>query len=183
VNGDERKVSPSSRWNELVDDLFKTGGGTEDAAAEWPHPDYAAAAKACGPDRASLEKLRRLCEDLESIISLDPGPGTLIRVAGVPLDELRPLAGRCWREILLDENLGRAAWMGLRSYSEALKGPAMDSGTRRTGAVIHAVCVARLEASGEVANDERERGYDLAERKAIQKKLYMPASLARVLGA
>jgi hypothetical protein len=83
--------------------------------------------------------------------------------------------------VLLDSALGRPVWTGLRNYADALQGSAMDSGTRRTGAIIHALCVAHLEIQGDVETDAAKRKYNLSERRAIRKKLYLPASLIAVL--
>ena len=174
------KWTSSARWSELLQDVF-----AEDAApapdAEWPDAEYAAAAKACGNDRVTLEKLRRLCEDLESLVSLSPGPGALIHAAGVPLDALKPLNGRCWREVLLDHSLPRLACLALKNYGAALKGPGMDSGTRRAGAVIHAIAVARLEQFGEFERDPQLRELNTQERVALRQKRYLPARLANLL--
>lgn len=174
------KWTTSARWNELLQDVF-TSAQTPEAAAEWPDAEYAAAALLCRKDRVTLEKLRRLCEDLESLIALTPGPGSIVHASGVPADVLKRFENRCWREVLLDAGLPRLAWLALKNYGQALKGPAMDSGTRRAGAVIHAVAVARLEAAGETESDPQLRQNDLLERQGLRQKPYLTASLQQIL--
>lgn len=169
------------RLCELSQDVFETGNEAPDPSREWPTAGYAEAAMACGDDREAIEKLRLLCEDLETSIHLKPGPGSLIRVAGVPIDILQPLENRCWREVLLDDDLGRLAWIGVRNYARALKSREMDSITRRTGRVIHCVAVLRLEELGEIEKDADRRKRGRAERRALSTKTYLPMSIARLI--
>ena len=83
--------------------------------------------------------------------------------------------------MLLDGQQDRLIWSALRNFSRALRGPEMDSGTRRTGAVIHVVAVVQLEALGEADPDGNRRRLDLVERKALASKPYLPSALARIL--
>jgi hypothetical protein len=171
----------SSRLKQLVEDVFSEETGPSAPAEEWPHSDYSLAAKSCGDDRLSLEKLRGLCDDLESVVSLRTGPGSLSRLAGVPIDALKPLEGLCWREILMHEHLGRLAWLGLRNYGSVLKSGDMDHTTRRTGAIIYSVAVSRLERIGEIEPGPVRRRRNLELRKMLLKKTYLPLYLARIL--
>ena len=127
--------------------------------------------------------LRLVCEDLESTIQLKPGPGTLLRVSGVPVEVLQPLENRCWREVLLDEDLGRLAWIGLRNYAKALKAKDMDPNTQRTGRLLHAVALVRLEALGEVQSDRDRAKRILEERRRLSTRTYIPKTIARVLAS
>jgi hypothetical protein len=169
------------RLGDLSRDVFDAGNEAPDPSREWPTPGYAEAARACGGDREAIEKLRLLCEDLETSIQLKPGPGSLIRVAAVPIDILQPLENRCWREVLLDDSIGRLAWVGVRNYARALKSREMDSTTRRTGRVIHCVAVLRLEELGEIEEGADRRKRNRAERKALMSKAYLPKPIARLI--
>ncbi|MCK6472914.1 MAG: hypothetical protein L6R28_14315 [Planctomycetes bacterium] len=179
--GNAAGSSSKLRWNDLVQDVFQSGIQPLDPDLEWPDPDYAAAAKRIGDDSETLDKLRQLCEDLESVVTLAPGPGSLRRVAGVPLDALRAIEGRCWRAALLDEKLSRTTLIGIRNYAAALKSRHMDACTRRAGAVIHAVAIARLEKLGEFEADAHRREKQRQECQALAQKPYLPACLAAVL--
>lgn len=173
--------SESSRWSKMVEDVFGMDVRRHDPVLDWPDPGYAHAAEACGDDREALSKLRRLCEDLECIVDLTPTPGSFARLAGVPLEELAVLGGRCWREILLDASLPVNAWRGIARFGTALKAREMDAGTRRCGAVLHATAIARLEAMGIYERDTDLRGRIRAERRALIGKAYLPPPIVRVL--
>lgn len=154
---------------------FNAGG------VDWPHPDYATAAKVCAGDSEALEKLRRLCDDLESVITLSRAPGSFCRVAGVPIHVLEPLAGKTWREALTSKDLERTAWLGLRNFGEALRSRTMDSGTRRTGRIIWAVASAKLLAIGG-GTPEDPRPEDVRHAcKSLQRRVYLPRFLRRPL--
>lgn len=171
----------SSRWSKMIEDVFSVDAGRHDSKLDWPDPGYALAAAACGTDREALSKLRRLCEDLESVVDLSPVPGSFARVAGVPLEALERLERRCWREILLDDTLSVNAWQGIARFGAALKARDMDAGTRRCGAVLHAVAIARLESTGIYERDAHLRGRIQAERRALSGKPYLLPSIARIL--
>lgn len=168
------KQKPSSSF------VFRPGdtGSNVRAGREavlWPHPDYELAAHACGDDPVAFEKLRRLCEDLETRIQLTPGPGTLVRTAGIPIAPLRTIDGKRWREVLVDAQHGRLVWLGVRNFGLILTGAEMDSGTRRTGRVLHAVAVVRLEALSERARDNP------IEQAMLLQKPYLPRFILRIL--
>lgn len=156
--------------------VFFNGGGVD-----WPHPDYAETAKACAGDSEAMEKLRRLCDDLESAISLIRSPGSLCRVSGVPIHVLEPLAGKTWREALTCRNLERTAWLGLRNFSEALRSRTMDPGTRRTGRIIWAVASAKLLAMGGGTHGEPRPEEVRHACKSLLKRKYLPKFLRHAL--
>lgn len=158
---------------------FESTDGPE--PIRWPHGDYAMAAEKCARDRESIEILRRLCTDLETRVELSLGPGGLMRVAGVPTAALQPIEGRCWREVLKDGRLPRLAWIGLKNYGRVLQGSDMDSGTRRTGMVIHAVAIARLEALGEKESEPETLLRDFKERSELVAAPFVPRFVLAVL--
>jgi len=169
------------RIRELSEDIFEDGKDAPQPEREWPVPDYYEVANACVDDQGAYEQLLRICEDLESTISLAPGPGSLPRVASVPLEMLQPLAGRCWREILLDDEMGRLTLLGIRNYAHALKSKRMDSSTRLMGCLIHSIAVVRLSRQGMIEEDQDRHNRDQVERKKLLAQPYLLASLARVL--
>jgi hypothetical protein len=168
---------PTLRMKDLCEDLF-----ADTPSPPAPHPDYEAAARRLSADPEGRAKLERLCEDLESIVSLNAGPGSFRNLARVPLEALRPLEGRCWREILLDPSLGPMTWTGIRNYARVLKAAEMDGASQRSGLILHAVAVGRLEEHGLVEADPEKRRRQLRERKAVLGKPYLPAFVARELG-
>ncbi len=176
-----RDSSSELRWKDLSHDVFEAVDDEADPSKEWPTAGYAKAAQDCGGDCEALEKLRRVCEDLECAITLHHGPGTFRRTSGIPLDALKPLEGRCWREVLNDQSLKRLVWHGIKNFAQALKSKEMDSSSRRTGRIIHAVAVARLESIGEVESNPDRRQRDLNERRALSGKSYIPESVASVI--
>lgn len=173
----------SSRWSKMIEDVFGMDARRHDPVLDWPDPGYALAAEACGTDREALSKLRRLCEDLECVVDLTPTPGSFARLAGVPLDTLAALGGRCWREILLDASLPVNAWRGIARFGAALKAREMDAGTRRCGAVLHATAIARLEALGFYEKGARFREISQTERRALLEKPYLPPQVAQILSS
>jgi hypothetical protein len=149
----------------------------------WPSAEYIQAAKACAADSGGLEKLRALCNDLETVVNLLPGPGTFYRAAKVPRVTVAKLEGRSWSEILLDDDLDRTVWIGIRNFGNALKSVEMDTASRRTGAVLHAIAVKRLESLGEFEASAAQRQADRTERNSLLKKPYVTATLKRILDA
>ena len=135
----------------------------------------------CRSDPESLFKLEGLIEDLECKIHLRHGVGTFGRLTQVPLQVLKSLEGRPWIEVLLDGGLDRVVWSGIRNYARALKAKPMDPISKRTGRVLHALAIARLEAFGEVEQDDCARRYHLRERWVLEWKPYMPKRLVEVL--
>jgi len=164
---------------ELLADVLQEGIGR--SHNEWPDPSYAHVASAIADDRRELAKLERLCDDLESTLSLRPGPGSLVHLARTGRGPWEPLKGRCWREVITDASLGTLVWEGVKNLSRALKGRQMDSGTRRTGMILHAVAVKRLESLGLVEADTAKRKRHLSERQAVLAKPYLPKFIATVL--
>lgn len=152
-----------------------------EGSTDWPHPDYAEAARACVGDSEALEKLRRLCDDLESTITFSRAPGSLCRVSSVPIHVLEPLAGKTWREALTNRNLERTAWLGLRNFGEALRSRTMDPGTRRTGRILWAVASAKLLAIGG-GTHEAPRPEEVRHAcKSLLKRKYLPGFLKEAL--
>jgi hypothetical protein len=171
--------STNLRLKDLLVDVLKEPPAR--GPIDWPDPAYGRAADAIADDNRSLEKLERLCEDLESTVCLRPGPGALVHLVRTPRQVWEPLEGRCWREILIDASLSPLVWEGLKNYSRVMKGPQMDSSTRRTGLVLHAVAIKRLESSGFVETDTAKRKRHLEERKALLIKPYLPDFIAAIL--
>ena len=172
-------ASTNLRLKDLLSDVLKENSAK--APADWPHPSYARAAAAIAGDGPSLAKLERLCDDLESTVCLRPGPGMLVQLVRTPRQVWEPLEGHCWREILSDASLSPLVWEGIKNYSRVLKSPQMDMGTRRTGLILHAVAVRRLETAGFVETDTAKRNRHLEERKALQTKPYLPDFIATIL--
>lgn len=152
-----------------------------EGSADWPHPDYADAAKACAGNSEALEKLRRLCDDLESAITLSRAPGSLCRVSGVPIHVLEPLAGKTWREALTSKHLERTAWLGLRNFGEALRSRTMDPGTRRTGRIVWTVASARLLAIGGGTHGDPRPEEVRHACKSLLKRKYLPEFMKEAL--
>jgi hypothetical protein len=167
------------RISKLFEDVFSDPD--DGVVTVWPWDEYARCEKACSGDSDALLKLRRLHDDLESVLSANAGPGSFARISLLPREQLKVLHGRCWREILLDEKLDSSIWAGIRLYSIALKSSQMDEYTRRAGAIFHAVAVARLERLGFVEKNAQARKLIIAEREAIRSKAYVPDSLRKVL--
>jgi hypothetical protein len=172
-------ASSSIRLKDLLGDVLKenTGKGTSD----WPDPAYARVASAIADDGRSMEKLERLCEDLESTICLRPGPGAFVHLVRTPRKVWEPLEGRCWREILVGSWIDPLVWEGLKNFARALKSPQMDTSTRRTGLILHAVAVRRLEAAGFVETDPEKRKRHLEERRVLLTKPYLPDFILNIL--
>ena len=174
--------SSDLEWRKVLAELSDCDcDGDSDASREWPHPDYFAAANACGGSREDLEKLRRLSEDLESVVQLFPGPGSFVRVSGAPTQHLSILDGRCWREVLTNANLGRLIWTALLRYGQALQTSRMDSGSRRTGRIFSAVACVRLGELGE-KHDAAPGAHDnAAELRQLRAKKYIPNFIQEIL--
>ena len=169
----EARPSSLIRWNEVFSEVSSSERDGDDGSREWPHPDYFAAASRCKKEDASLEKLRQLCDDLESTVSLIPGPGSFARLAGVPTHTLSRLGRRCWRDVLCDAQHSRLVWIAIGNYGDALQGKGMDSGSARIGRVFSTVATFRLEKMGEPLNAAR-RKQCAAEQQQLLNKDYLP---------
>lgn len=167
-----------SRLGQLIDEIFST---PSDQRHEWSHPDYAAAAIACEGNEPAQAKLAQLAHDLECRLNLAPGPGTFLRLARFTKDDLKSLAGRCWREVLTDSTAGPRVWAAIRNFSTVLKAEQMDDASRRTGVVLHAVAIKRLEEGGEIEADIKSRKRHMAEREFVCAQTYVPAFILTIL--
>jgi hypothetical protein len=166
------------RWNDVFKDV--TSAGAEDESREWPNQDYFAAAVRCKNDLESLEKLHRICEDLEGRISLVSGPGSFARLSGVPVHALKHLEGKCWREVLTDASHLRLVWIGIANFGEALQGKGMDSGSARFGKIVAMVATRRLQKIGEPMKSESSRRNEIESERLLQKP-YVPEFISSIL--
>jgi hypothetical protein len=173
--------APKLRWNDVFKDVSSSVNDGDDESREWPDPDYFTAALRCKDDRTNMEKLYRICEDLESQVCLAPGPGSFVRLAGVPTHALRALEGRCWREVLTEPSYSRLVWVGVGNYGEALQGKGMDSGTVRFGKIVWTVAMIRLQRLGEPFKSEQRRHQQSEKEKMLQKP-YLPRFIGNALG-
>jgi len=167
------------RWHDVFKDV-SSSADADDESREWPNPDYFAAAVRCNHDRESLEKLYRLCEDLEGRINLITGPGSFARLAGVPIHALKNLDGHCWREVLTDPSHQRLVWLGIGNYGDTLQGKGMDSGSARFGKIISTVAAHRLQQMGEPAKAEQRRRHQYEIERMLEKP-YLPRFIASLL--
>jgi hypothetical protein len=177
----DRSASTSAnlRLKDLLVDVLQEN--TSKGPSDWPDASYARAANALAGDGRSLAKLERLCEDLESTVCLRPGPGALVHLTQTPRQVWEPVEGHCWREILTDASLSPWVWEGLKNYSLAMMSPHMDAGSRRTGLVLHAIAMKRLEAAGYMETDTAKRKRHLAEREKLLAKPYLPDFIVTIL--
>src|SRR5262249_36084658 len=150
-----------------------SSAGAEDESREWPNQDYFAAAVRCKDDLESLEKLHRICEDLEGRISLMPGPGSFARLSRVPAHALKHLEGKCWREVLTESAHQRLVWIGIANFGEALQGKGMDSGSARFGKIVVMIATRRLQQIGEPMKPEHARRNEIENERLLQKP-YVP---------
>jgi hypothetical protein len=162
----------------LICEVFRGAGAAEEQEVRWPHADYAACARECAKDQIALEVLRGLAEDLEALVDLRSGPGSFVRLAKSPLPVLRPLAGRSWRDVLLDPSLGRAQWRAVFNFAAHLE-PPRRSQARYTCQLLQGVAVARLIALGDgLSAPMRACARELP---ALAEKSYVFAALRKVI--
>jgi hypothetical protein len=166
------------RWAELAADSTAS-----DAAFDWPHPDYSAAAENCGSSNEDISKLTSLCNDLESRMVLVPGWASVERIAGVKTGAFDCLRDLCWREILTHEEWSADVLTGLYRLGAAFRGNGMDTATRRTAIVIQLIARQKLKKRAGFFESAEDAQKLENERAQLLTRPYLPNFLANQLGA
>jgi hypothetical protein len=163
------------RLSDLIEDTWNSSA--DELKVEWPHPDYAEAAGKC-TGAEDKEKLQQVCDDMEALLSGGFRPGSPARLSGESWHSLRRFKEKCWREILCDPSTDKEIWIGIRRIGRAWCGKSMDKTTQRTGAILHAVAIARLQSLGALKALEPAH---VAERTALVSKKYLPKFIRTIL--